>query len=207
MCEERLRSKTNLPLSVRIHSNELLSDFWGKLYKVTFDFVRRDGKIEQQVREVYDRGNGAAVLPVDPGRGTVLLVRQFRMPAQLNGNNGYLIEACAGVVEDDDPEATIHQEAEEELGYRLQKIDRVFETFTSPGTVTERISCFTANYSPSDRISQGGGAADEGEDIEVLELTLTDALKMIAGGEIVDAKTIMLLQHAKLASMADTTDE
>ncbi len=190
---------------MRILSNELLSDFWGKLHKVTFDFVRRDGRVEQQVREVYDRGNGAAILPVDPRRGTVLLVRQFRMPAHLNGNDGYLIEACAGVVEDDDPETTIRKEAEEELGYRLKEIDRVFDSFTSPGTVTERIACFTARYSPADRISQGGGAAEEGEDIEVLEIPLSDALQMIARGEIVDAKTIMLLQHAKLAGIVETT--
>jgi nudix-type nucleoside diphosphatase (YffH/AdpP family) len=192
---------------VRILSNELLSDFWGKLHKVTFDFVRRDGRVEQQVREVYDRGNGAAILPVDPRRGTVLLVRQFRMPAHLNGNDGYLIEACAGVVEDDDPETTIRKEAEEELGYRLKEIDRVFDSFTSPGTVTERIACFTARYSPADRISQGGGAAEEGEDIEVLEIPLSDALQMIARGEIVDAKTIMLLQHAKLAGIVETTSK
>jgi len=190
---------------VRIRSEDLLSDFWGRLKKVSFDFVRRDGRVEEQVREVYDRGNGAAVLPVDPERGTVLLVRQFRMPAHLNGHDGYLIEACAGIVDDDDPEQTAIKEAEEELGYRLPKVERAFEAFMSPGTMTERITCFTARYGPDDRISVGGGAAHEGEDIEVLELPLSRALDMIASGDIVDAKTMLLLQYAKLTNLAKTS--
>jgi nudix-type nucleoside diphosphatase (YffH/AdpP family) len=187
---------------IRIRSDVLLSDNWGRLRKVTFDLTRLDGSVETQSREVYDRGNGAAILPVDPERGTVLLVRQFRVPACLNGHDGYLIEACAGLLDDRDAEAAIRKEAEEELGYRLGKVDRVFDVFMSPGSVTERLAFFTAFYSPADRISDGGGAADEGEDIEVIELRLDEAIAMIARGEIADAKTIMLLQHAALAGLA-----
>lgn len=193
-----------MPSSVRIRSDDLLSDFWGRLSKVSFDLVRRDGSVETQVREVYDRGDGAAVLPIDPVRGTVLLVRQFRMPAHLNRHDGYLIEVCAGVVDDGDAEATALKEAAEELGCRLSRVERVFDAFMSPGTMTERIACFTASYSPADRVSPGGGEAAEGEDIEVLELPLSRALDMVATGEIVDAKTIILLQHARLASVAET---
>lgn len=192
-----------MPTKVRVRSDDLLSDFWGKLRKVSFDFVRRDGTVEKLVREVYDRGNGAAVLPVDLQRGTVLLIRQFRMPAHLNGHDGFLIEACAGIVDDGDPEATARKEAEEELGYRLGRVDRVFEAFMSPGAMTERITCFTAPYSPDDRVSEGGGSPDEGEDIEVIELPLAHALDMVDRGDIVDAKTILLLQHARLASPAE----
>ena len=196
-----------MPAKVRIRSDNVLSDFWGKLRKVSFDYVRRDGTVQRQVREVYDRGDGVAVLPVDPDRGTVLLIRQFRMPAHLNGHEGYLIEACAGIVDDGDPEATARKEAEEELGYRLTRVDRVFEAFMSPGTMTERITCFTAPYSPDDRVSAGGGSAHEGEDIEVLELPLSSALDMVDSGNIVDAKTILLLQHARLANLAETSTQ
>jgi len=190
-----------LPSPIKIRSDELLSHNWGKLRKITFDITRRDGAVETQKREVYDRGNGAAILPVDPKRGTVLLVRQFRMPVHLNGHDGYLIEACAGLLDDLDAEAAIRKEAEEELGYRIGDIHRIFEAFTSPGSVTERLVLFTAHYSPADRISDGGGAAHEGEDIEVIELPLDDAFAMIASGEIIDAKTIMLLQHVRLAGV------
>ena len=193
-----------MPSPIRIRSDELLSHNWGKLRKLTFDITRRDGTVETQVREVYDRGNGAAILPVDPRRGTVLLVRQFRMPVHFNGHDGYLIEACAGLLDDLDAEAAIRKEAEEELGYRLGRIEPVFEAYTSPGSVTERLVFFTAVYSPADRISEGGGDAHEGEDIEVIEIPLEEALAMIPTGEIVDAKTIMLLQHAKLAGLAST---
>lgn len=193
-----------MPSSVRIKSSDLLSDFWGRLKKVTFDLVRRDGTVETQVREVYDRGDGAAVLPIDPDRGTVLLARQFRMPAHLNRHDGYLIEVCAGIVDNGDAEETAGKEAEEELGYRLTGLSRVFDAFMSPGTMTERITCFTARYSPADRVSTGGGEASEGEDIEVIEISLSRALDMVAAGEIVDAKTIMLLQHARLANLAGT---
>jgi nudix-type nucleoside diphosphatase (YffH/AdpP family) len=190
-----------LPSPIKIRSDELLSHNWGRLRKVTFDIRRRDGAVETQMREVYDRGNGAAILPIDPERGTVLLVRQFRMPAYLNGHDGYLIEACAGLLDDLDAETAIRKEAEEELGYRIGDVHRVIEAFMSPGSVTERLVFFIARYQPSDRIGDGGGDESEGEDIEVLELALDRAVAMIRRGEIIDGKTVMLLQHLALHGM------
>ncbi|MDJ1158567.1 NUDIX domain-containing protein [Chelatococcus sp. SYSU_G07232] len=186
---------------IRIRSVEILSDDWALLTKTTFDYRRRDGTWETQVRQAYDRGDGAVILPYDPGRGTVLLARQFRLPAYVNGHPGHLVEACAGLLDGDDPESCIRREAEEELGCRLSDVRRVFEVFMSPGSVTERLVFFVARYAPVDRVAQGGGMACEGEDIEVLELALDDALAMIATGGIIDGKTIMLLQHVKLAGL------
>ncbi len=187
---------------VRVISAEVLSDDWAKLTKYTFDYRRRDGAHETLVRQVYDRGNGAAILPYDPERGTVLLVRQFRMPVYLVNGDGWLIETCAGLLDELDPEAAIRNEVIEELGYDLKRVTRVFDLFMSPGSVSERLALFVAGYSPADRISAGGGAEDEGEDIEVLEPTLDEALAMIATGEISDAKTIILLQHLKMHGLA-----
>ena len=187
--------------AIRIRSVEVLSDDWAILRKTTFDYRRRDGTWETQIRQTYDRGDGAAVLPYDPERGTVLLVRQFRYPAYSHGHADPLIEACAGVLDADDPETCARREAEEELGYRLAEMKLVFNAFMSPGAVTERLSLFTARYTPTDRISDGGGHVHEGEDIEVMETTLEAALEMVANGEIIDAKTIMLLQHAQLAGL------
>lgn len=187
--------------SVRVKSVEVLSENWGTLKKYSYDFVRRDGRQEPQTREVYDRGNGAVVLPYDPLRGTVLLTRQFRLPAYVTGHDPMLIEACAGLLDDNDAETTARKETEEELGYRLRDIERVFEVFMSPGSVTERLAFFIALYDPSDRISDGGGHEDEGEDIEVLEMTLDAALGQVKQSIIVDAKTIMLLQHLKLRQL------
>lgn len=186
---------------IRIRSVEVLSDDWAILKKFTFDYRRRDESLETQVRQTYDRGHGAVILPYDPERGTVLLVRQFRLPAYVSGHPEPLIEACAGLLDEDDPETCIRREAEEELGYRLKATEQVFHVFMSPGSVTERLMFFTARYSPSDRIGRGGGDAHEGEDIEVLELGLDEALAMIDGGRIVDGKTIMLLQHVKLRGL------
>jgi nudix-type nucleoside diphosphatase (YffH/AdpP family) len=186
---------------IQIRSVEVLSDDWAVLKKVTFDYRRRDGSLERQVRQTYDRGNGAAILPYDPERGTVLLVRQFRLPAYVSGHVEPLIEACAGLLDKDDPEACIRREAEEELGYRLRDTEPVFHIFMSPGSVTERLMFFVARYSPEDRIGLGGGDAHEGEDIEVLEITLDEALGMIDQGKIIDGKTIMLLQHIKLKGL------
>lgn len=187
---------------VRILSAEVLADDWAKLTKYRIELRRRDGVRENQIRQVYDRGNGAGILPIDPQRGTVLLVRQFRMPVWLNpaakGERGMLIEVCAGLLDKNDPETAIRKEAEEELGYHLKSVRRVFDAFMSPGSVSEQLALFVANYSPGDRISAGGGEASEGEDIEVLELPLSGAIAMIASGEIVDAKTIMLLQWAQM---------
>jgi nudix-type nucleoside diphosphatase (YffH/AdpP family) len=186
---------------VQIHSVEVLSDDWAILKKVVFDYTRRDGRIERQVRQTYDRGNGAVILPYDPDRNRVLLVRQFRLPAYVCGHPAPLIEACAGLLDDDDPETCIRREAEEELGYRLRDPKRVLQAFMSPGSITEQLVFFVARYSPDDLIGTGGGAEEEGEDIEVLEPTLDEALLMIDRGEIVDAKTIMLLQHMKLKGL------
>lgn len=185
---------------VRILEQKLLADDWSTLTKYTIDYRRRDGGHETQIRQVYDRGNGACILPFDPDRGTVLLVRQFRMPVWVNSGGGasQLIEVCAGLLDDLDPEAAIRREAEEELGYRLGAVSRVYDIYMSPGSVSERLAFFTARYSPADRVFKGGGNTDEGEDIEVLEPTLDGALRMIRGGDIADAKTIILLWHLKL---------
>ena len=186
---------------IRIRSVEILSDDWATLKKTTFDYRRNDGSWETQIRQTYDRGNGAVILPFDRQRSTVLLVRQFRYPAFVTGHTEPLVEACAGLLDDDDPETCIRKEAEEELGYRLRDVRHLYTPFMSPGSVTERLSFFTADYTPNDRISDGGGAASEGEDIEVLEMTLDDALAAIANGGIIDAKTIMLVQHLKLETL------
>lgn len=175
-----------------------LSDEWATLKRVTFDYRRRDGTWEQQVRQTYDRGDGAVILPYDPERGTVLLTRQFRIPAYVTGHEEPLIEAAAGLLDADDPETAIKREAEEELGYRFSSVTPVFKVYMSPGSVTEQLSFFTARYSPADKVSAGGGHADEGEDIEVLEVTLAEAMAMVRDGVIVDAKTIMLIQHLLL---------
>ncbi|MFD9897747.1 NUDIX domain-containing protein [Mesorhizobium sp. NPDC059025] len=183
---------------IRIRSQEILSDDWAILKKTTFDYRRRDGVWETQVRQTYDRGDGAAILPFDPDRGTVLLVRQFRWPAFVTGHKEPLIEACAGLLDKDDAETCIRKEAEEELGYRLDGVKLVFTPFMSPGSVTERLWLFAARYSPADRISDGGGAPEEGEDIEVLEMPVEEAIAAISDGRIIDAKTILLLQYLKL---------
>ncbi|MDP3854456.1 NUDIX domain-containing protein [Phenylobacterium sp.] len=175
-----------------------LSDEWATLKRVTFDYRRHDGTWETQVRQTYDRGDGAVILPYDPDRGTVLLTRQFRIPAYVTGHIEPLIEAAAGLLDADDPETAIKREAEEELGYRFSSVTSVFKVYMSPGSVTEQLSFFTARYSPADKVSAGGGHAGEGEDIEVLEVKLTDALRMVTDGVIVDAKTIMLIQHLLL---------
>ncbi len=182
---------------VKIVSAEVLSDDWAKLTKYTIDYRRRDGRSERQIRQVYDRGDGAAILPIDPERGTVLLVRQFRMPVEVNRERGgMLIEACAGKLDANDPETAIRKEAEEELGFRLKAVRKVYECYMSPGSVSERLSLFLSTYSPADRISAGGGALSEGEDIEVLEMPLGEAAAMVERGEIADAKTIILIQRA-----------
>lgn len=178
---------------------QVLSDNWYVLRKVSFDLRRRDGQWQRQSREAYDRGNGAALLLFDPRRQTVVLTRQFRLPAFLNGcADGYLIETCAGLLDGDDPETCIRREAEEETGYRIRAPRKVFEAYMSPGSVTEKLHFFVADYEPADRIRAGGGMASEGEDIEVIEMTLGDALVAIRDGTIQDGKTVMLLQHVAL---------
>lgn len=183
---------------IRIRTVEVLSDEWATLKKTAFDYRRRDGRWETQVRQTYDRGHGAAILPYDRERGTVLLVRQFRYPAYVTGHTEPLLEACAGLLDADDPETCIRKEAEEELGYRLGRIRFLFAPFMSPGSVTERLYFYAADYTAADRISEGGGSPDEGEDIEVVEMDLGDAAKAVADGRIQDAKAILLIQHLLL---------
>ncbi len=183
---------------IRIREERILARDKYTLTKTTFDYRRRDGAWQTLSRETYDRGNGAAILLYDPARRTVLLTRQFRYPAYANGHPAPLVEVVAGMLDEHSPEETIRREAEEEAGYRIAAPRRIFEAFMSPGAVTERLVFFVAAYSAADRISEGGGLKAEGEDIELLEPTLDDALAMIATGEIMDAKTIMLLQYAKL---------
>jgi nudix-type nucleoside diphosphatase (YffH/AdpP family) len=184
---------------IRVNNEQLLSDNYGTLKSTTFAWRRNDGEWQTLTREVYDRGNAAAILPYNLAQRSVVLVRQFRYPAYVNGCDGLLIEAAAGLLDQASPEARIRAEAEEETGYRLHDVHKVFEAFMSPGAVTEKIHFFVAEYEPGMRVSQGGGLADEGEDIEVLELPIDEALAMVADGRIVDAKTIMLLQYAALA--------
>jgi nudix-type nucleoside diphosphatase (YffH/AdpP family) len=180
---------------------EVLSDHWYVLRKATFDYRNRDGRVTREVREAYDRGNGVTILVHDPAAGTVLLTRQFRLPIFLNGHpDGMLIETAAGLLDrrGEEPEEAMRREAEEELGVRLDAVDRLFELFMSPGSVTERVTFFAATYSHAQRVSSGGGNADEGEDIEVIELALDEALAMVERGEIDDGKTVILLQWAAM---------
>lgn len=181
---------------------EVLSDNWYVLRKATFDFLHRDGRSTREVREAYDRGNGCVVLLHDPVADTVVLTRQFRLPAYVNGHlDGMLIEAPAGLNDGDSPEVAIRREAEEETGVRIGEIRRLFELFMSPGSVTERVTFFAASYSNADRVSDGGGVEHEGEDIEVIELPLAEALAMVERGEIADGKTVLLLQWAHMQQL------
>ena len=183
---------------IRVNDVRLLSDNHYTLKSTTFDYRRGNGVWQIQHRETYDRGNGATLLPYNLAQRTVVLVRQFRYPAYVNGYDDLMIEAAAGLLDNASPETRILAEAEEETGYRLGAVAKVFEAFMSPGSITEKLHFFVAEYEPAMRISDGGGLADEGEDIEVLELPIDTALAMIADGRIADAKTIMLLQFAAL---------
>ena len=185
--------------TITIQKTELLSDNWYFLNKVTFDYKMEDQDSETQVREVYDRGNGAVILLYNSAKKTVVLTRQFRLPTYLNGNSsGMLIEACAGMLDKDNPIECIIRETEEETGYRLSSVKKVFQSYMSPGAVTEILHFFIGEYQPEMKVSEGGGLAEEHENIEVLEYPFNDAYQMIASGEIIDAKTIMLLQYAKI---------
>jgi nudix-type nucleoside diphosphatase (YffH/AdpP family) len=178
---------------------ELLSSSWFVLRRNVFTYRHRDGRVTAEARETYDRGNGAAILLYDAGQRTVLLTRQFRFPAYVNGHpDGMLLEAAAGLLDGDDPETAIRREAEEETGHTIGAVEHVFDAFMSPGSVTERLSYYAAPYSAASRTSEGGGLVEDGEDIEVVEVRFDDALALIETGEIADAKTIMLLQWAAL---------
>jgi nudix-type nucleoside diphosphatase (YffH/AdpP family) len=183
---------------IRVKDVRVLSDNHYTLKTTTFAWRRANGEWQTQHRETYDRGNGATLLPYNLRQRSVVLVRQFRYPAYVNGYDDLMIEAVAGLLDNESPEARIRAEAEEESGYRLRDIRKVFEAFTSPGAVTEKLHFFVAEYEPDMRIGSGGGNPDEGEDIEVLEPSIDEALAMIADRRIVDAKTIMLLQYAAL---------
>jgi nudix-type nucleoside diphosphatase (YffH/AdpP family) len=184
---------------ITIQKTELLSDNWYILNKVTFDYNMDSNDTETQVREVYDRGNGAVILLYNSAKKTVVLTRQFRLPTYLNGNSsGMLIESCAGMLDKDNPIECIIRETEEETGYRLSSVKKVFQSYMSPGAVTEILHFFIGEYQPEMKVSEGGGLAEEHENIEVLEYPFNDAYQMIASGEIIDAKTIMLLQYAKI---------
>jgi nudix-type nucleoside diphosphatase (YffH/AdpP family) len=183
---------------VRIVNVQVLSDDWYVLKKTTFDYRRADGNWQRLNRETYDRGNGATLLLYDPRRRTVVLTRQFRFPAYVNGHGGMLVETPGGLLEEASPEQRIRAEVEEETGHRVQSAHKVFEAYMSPGSVTEKLYFFVAEYDADTRVSRGGGVVDEGEDIDVLELPFDVALSMIEQGEIMDGKTIMLLQYAAL---------
>lgn len=183
---------------IKILRDETLSKNWYHLRNVTFDYTGSDGRTVRHKREVYDRGNGAAILLRDRQRDCVVLVRQFRMPAHQNGHSGWLIEVPAGLLDGQSPEEAIRREAMEETGYRVGEARFLFRSFMSPGAVTETIDFFAADVDLSDRVDEGGGIAHEQEDIEVLEIGLDDALAMVSSGEICDAKTVMLLQWAEL---------
>jgi len=197
-----LRTEPVLEMSRQFIKNihkKLLSNNWYTLHNYTFDFQADDGCWQQQKREVYDRGNGATILLYNREKRHIILTRQFRLPSYLNGHrSGLLIETCAGLLEGDSPEQCIKKETEEETGYKVEAVKKVFQAYMSPGAVTEIIHFFIAEYSPQMKVGEGGGLAHEQENIEVLELKFDEAYAMIERGEIVDAKTIMLLQYAKL---------
>lgn len=185
--------------SIKILKTEILSDNWYVLRKFTYDYMQKDGTWRTQEREAYDRGNGATILLYNGKLKSVILTKQFRLPSYINGNStGMLIESCAGLLELDNPEDCIKRETEEETGYHICRVEKIFEAYMSPGSVTEILHFFIAEYTNNMKISKGGGLAHEQENIEVLEMTFDSALAMIGTGEIKDGKTIMLLQYLRL---------
>lgn len=187
---------------VNILRTDILSDNWYTLRKITYEYLKKDGTWETQNREAYDRGNGATILLYNRELKTVILTRQFRLPTFLNGNeSGMLIETCAGLLDKDNAEDCIRRETEEETGYKISEVKKVFEAYMSPGSVTEILYFFIAEYSKSMKVNDGGGVAQEQEEIEVLEMHIDKAMELMRNGEIKDGKTIMLLQHLRLANM------
>ena len=184
---------------IKITEEKTLSDNWYILKKISFEYTNSEGHTTLQNREAYDRGNGAVILLYNPIQKTVILTRQFRLPTFINGNpTGMLIEACAGLLDKDNPEDCIKKETQEETGYQIENVEKIFELYMSPGSVTEILYFFIAAYSKEQKINEGGGLAEDNENIEVLELPFDQAYNMIGLGEIKDAKTIILLQYAKL---------
>jgi len=187
---------------IKITANQILSDNWYTLRKVTYEYQKNDSQPEPQMREVYDRGNGAVILLYNKSTQSVILTRQFRMPTFLNGNeDGMMIEACAGLLDTENPEECIIRETEEETGYQIKDVRKIFEVYMSPGSVTEIIYFFVGEYTSDMKVNEGGGLDEEQENIEVLEIPFEKALQMIASGEIKDAKTIMLLQYAQINNL------
>lgn len=187
--------------NIKILNTEILSNNWYTLKKVTYEILQ-NGEVLVQNREAYDRGNGATILLYNKEKQTVILTRQFRMPTFINGNpSGYLIEACAGLLDSDNAEDCIRRETEEETGFKITHVEKIFEAYMSPGSVTEILYFFVAKYTKEMKVTEGGGLEEESENIEVLELPFTGALGMIKTGEIMDAKTIMLLQYAALYNL------
>lgn len=191
-------------LNVKIIEEKVLSNNWYVLKKIIFDYKNKQGEWQNQSREAYDRGNGATILLYNKESQTVVLTEQFRMPTYINGNDsGMLIEACAGLLDKDNPEDCIRRETEEETGYRIGKVTKVFEAYMSPGSVTEILYFFIAEYTKAMKVNEGGGAEHEQENIDVLELPFSKALEMIKTGEIKDGKTIMLLQYAQINDLLE----
>ena len=187
---------------IKITKNEVLSDNWYVLRKITYEYQEENQPIETHIRETYDRGNGAAILLYNKANQTVILTRQFRLPTYLNENQtGMMIEACAGMLDADNPEDCILRETEEETGYKIKEVHKIFEAYMSPGAVTEILHFFVGEYAKEMKITEGGGLDHEQENIEVLEIPFEKALQMIPSGEIKDAKTIMLLQYAKINNL------
>ncbi|GAA4277088.1 GDP-mannose pyrophosphatase NudK [Aquimarina mytili] len=188
--------------SIKIKNKEILSDNWYTLHKVTYEYLNKNNIWETHTREAYDRGNGAVILLYNSDHKKIILTRQFRLPTYINGNQtGMMIEACAGLLDQDNPKDCILKETEEETGYKITNVKKVFESYMSPGSVTEILHFFIAEYNENMKVSDGGGIPEEQENIEVLELDFDQALKMMYSGEIKDAKTIMLLQYAKIHNL------
>ena len=183
--------------SVQIRGIETIAHVKGKLISVNYEHRRRDGEQQSRTREVYDNGNSAVILPYDPDRKTVLLTRQLRLPVFLQDGNARTLEACVGKLDGEEADRRIVKEVQEELGYKVSDVERLFELYVSPAAIMEKIVFFTCIYSPADRVSDGGGLKEEGEDIEVVETSLEEAAAMIATGEIIDAKTVVLIQHLR----------
>jgi len=187
---------------VKILDTKILSDNWYILKKITYEFFKKDGSRHVQEREAYDRGNGATILLYNTKNHSIILTKQFRLPTYINGNeSGMLIEACAGLLDKDNPEECIRRETEEETGYQIKAIEKAFQAYMSPGSVTEILHFFIAEYDAEMKINEGGGLESEQENIEVLEIDFQKAIEMIEKGEIMDAKTIMLIQYLQLKNI------